>query len=252
MSGTRPPFTRAISLATVICTGALSSPKNWVAALPGMLGFRPRGAWVAYTRAQAVLAGLGRQRQRTAGRHGGAIRRREVLRLVHHQQATQWSVACRIALDPCEQRHLQLADETLTLLVVLESDHADHRHAGAVPGDGSSDPRIGRGAVPSEQGIVHHGRAPGSAPSSAARSPALVITLTPSGRSASAARNPARWVTADVRTTAGSRGALPASGWPWGSYPRCRAWGSIAAKADSTASPYSSWSSTTLAKSGSG
>ena len=55
MSGTWPPLTRAISLATAICDGELSSPKNCVAALPGMLLFRPRGAWVANTNPRPYL-----------------------------------------------------------------------------------------------------------------------------------------------------------------------------------------------------
>ena len=42
----------------MICTGALSSPKNWVAALPGMLVVQTAWRLGRVHQAQAVLAGL--------------------------------------------------------------------------------------------------------------------------------------------------------------------------------------------------
>ena len=104
--------------------------------------------------AEAVLAGLRRQGKRAlrAGRHpaGGGQR----LRLVHHQQATDRPVAGRMALDPGEERELQLVDEALPLFVVAQPDEADDRDPGTVAGRrGQQQARVDGGAGTAEEWI---------------------------------------------------------------------------------------------------
>lgn len=62
---------------------------------------------------QVVLAGLRDEAERTYGARRGSGLRRQVLRLIHDEQATQRPVAGRVPLDPGEQGHLELVDEAL-------------------------------------------------------------------------------------------------------------------------------------------
>ena len=119
MSGTSPPLARAISRAASICAGALSRPKNCVAALPGMWLCRPFGAWVANTRPRPYLRACDASASVLCVQAVIASGRGEGLRLVHHEQPAERPVARRVLLDPGEQRHLQLVDEALPLLVRL-------------------------------------------------------------------------------------------------------------------------------------
>ena len=168
MSGSRPPLAWASSRAASICAGALSSPKNCVVALPEIWLCRPFGAWVAKTSPSPYLRACEASAIVLAVQAVVPVDGRERLRLVHHEQPAQRPVTGRVPLDPGEERHLQLVDEALPLLVGREADEADHRHPGPPPGDGvSSSPGSAGAPTPPKSGSVTIAALSASASSSA-------------------------------------------------------------------------------------
>src|SRR5690606_30072335 len=76
--------------------------------IPRDLVVQPFGGLGGEDQAEAVLAGLRRQRQRAPRAGGERAGGGEVLRLVHDEQATERAVGRRVLLDPGEQCHLEL------------------------------------------------------------------------------------------------------------------------------------------------
>ena len=92
------------------------------------------------------------------GCRSAPVRRREILRLVHDEQTSEWPVARRVLLDPGEQSHLELIDEALLLLVCGQPREVDHRYPGFLTlGRRQQDGRVDRRARSREHRIVRGG-----------------------------------------------------------------------------------------------